>query len=140
MRTPKEWFEEMRQIWLNKKPDLIDGLLAADVQYYENPFDPPLTKIADIVSVWQEIKEQNIERIDIDILHEDKNIGMATWRFKHVNQPEHTGSYFLKLDTQGKCLEFRQWWQVIDEDMPRGAVMRIPDFLPLPENLIMKEI
>lgn len=101
----------MREIWINKQPDQIANLLSHDkLEYYETPFDPPYSKTKDVVSAWQEIKNQNIEYVEISILHEDNNIGMATWKFKEWNKPEHVGAYYLELDKDGKCTHFRQWW------------------------------
>ncbi len=139
MRTPREWFDEMRQIWLSQKPDLIFDLLGDNIQYFESPYDSPIIKHDEVVSAWQEIKKQNIEYVTIDMLHECKNVGMAVWRFKEYNRPEHVGSYFLKLDDHGKCLEFRQWWQIFDEDMPHGNVVRVDDLLPPPSCFVLKE-
>ncbi len=88
----------------------MEGLLAEKLAYYEDPCEPPITEIAGVLDVWADIKEQAIEYVEIRVLHEDKNVAVAQWRFKQVGQPEHVGSYFVRLDERGKCIEFRQWW------------------------------
>ena len=108
--SPSDWLEKMRQIWLHQTPDLIAGLLAEECEYHEDPLSPPLENISDIVAVWQEIKTQNIDYVEIDILHEHNNTCTAKWRFKEKDKTEHVGCYFLILDTDGKCVHFRQWW------------------------------
>ncbi|MFA6280749.1 MAG: hypothetical protein WC612_08215 [Bdellovibrionales bacterium] len=107
----QKWLEDMKTIWLEKKPDLIAAILATKLEYYENPFEPPLTSIESVVSAWQGIKNQNIEYVEIEILHESpEGIGTAIWKFKERNSTEHIGCYFLKLDKKGKCSYFRQFW------------------------------
>lgn len=86
-------------------------ILAPLLEFYENPFDPPLTAVEDVVAVWQEIKEQDIEFVEIELLHESpEGIGTAIWRFKTKDSSEHIGCYFVKLDKNGKCIYFRQFW------------------------------
>jgi hypothetical protein len=48
--------------------------------------------------------------VTINILHQTETIGVAEWHFKMQDEPLHIGSYFLKLDDEGKAIEFRQWW------------------------------
>lgn len=109
----QKWLNEMRRIWLDKDPDSIVNILAEDLEYYEDPFQEPLTDKMKVVSEWQAVKNQNIEFVDIEILHETAdNVGVALWRFKEVGSAEHCGSYFLKLDDNGKCTHFRQFWNV----------------------------
>ncbi len=108
--TPTQWLSKMKEIWLKQKPDLILDLLDDSLKYYEDPTQPPFTKKLEVVKAWQEIKTQNIEYINIEILHEDCNVAMALWKFKEYNKVEHVGAYFLKLNESGKCILFRQWW------------------------------
>lgn len=105
------WLEEMRNIWLEKRPDDIAGLLSLDgFAYYENPFYAPMTTSQEVVDAWQEIRNQDIDYINIKILYETNVTGVAEWHFKMHDHPLHVGGYFLRLDDVGKCLEFRQWW------------------------------
>lgn len=104
------WFGEMKSIWLEKRPDDIVGILANDVEYYESPLEAPLTSQEEILKAWQVIKEQNITLVEIEMLYETSNIGMAIWRFQEYGLPLHVGCYYLELDNAGKCSVFRQWW------------------------------
>ena len=115
--TPiQTWLKNMRQIWLEKLPNDIADLLADTLEYHESPTEPPLLTKQEIVDAWQEIKGQNIEYVEINILSETTDTGMAQWIFKMKNEPEHIGAYFLKLDNHGKCVHFRQWWNVKESD------------------------
>lgn len=112
MTTPvQRWFDTMRAIWLEKQPDRMAEILSPSLEYFENPFEPPLTTIEAVVSAWQEIKGQEIEFVEIELLHESADgIGTAIWRFKTKDCSEHIGCYFVKLDKNGKCIYFRQFW------------------------------
>ncbi len=109
-----DWLERMRRIWLEKRPNDMAHLLSHEtLHYYENPFEPPLTSVAEVVEAWQEIKGQEIEAVEMTLLHETpERIGMAMWSFKQKNQPLHVGSYYIELDEKGLCKHFRQWWTV----------------------------
>jgi ASC-1-like (ASCH) protein len=114
--TPAQWLNRMREIWLAQQLDQIAELLSpSELAYHEDPAEPPLTSIPAVVDAWQEIKQQQIEFVEIEILHEHQNVAMALWRFKQVGQPEHVGSYYLELDNRGKCKHFRQWWNSKEE-------------------------
>ncbi len=110
MTPVQKWLNDMKDIWLAQEPDRIVHLLANDLEYHETPFTPPLTSIQDVVCEWQAIKTQNIEKIEIEVLHEKDNTGVAIWHFKEMDKPLHIGCYFLQLNEQGKCTHFRQWW------------------------------
>jgi len=104
------WFDIMKSIWLEKKPDDIAYILSDNIEYFESPLEPPLTSKAEIAKAWQAIKDQNIELLEIQILYETLNVGMATWRFQECGLPLHVGCYYLELNDTGECKVFRQWW------------------------------
>lgn len=108
----QKWLDEMQLIWIEKRPNDIGALLSNAFEYHETPFTPPLTSKKEVINAWQEILSQNIEFVHINVLHEDNRTATATWDFKMHDAPLHRGSYFLRLDDQGKCIEFRQWWNV----------------------------
>lgn len=114
MSTPvQSWLNTMKAIWLEKRPDDIGALLSdGGFSYHEHPFEKPLINKEDVISAWQEIKQQKIEYVTIKILHETNNIGVAEWHFKMEKEPLHIGSYYLQLDDHGLCTHFRQWWTV----------------------------
>lgn len=74
------WFKEMRQIWLEKRPDDIGALLSDEgFEYFENPFHAALITKAQVIEAWQEIYDQDIEDVTIDILHDRGDISFAQW-------------------------------------------------------------
>lgn len=110
MDAVEKWLEEMKSIWLEKRPGDMRSILADPLEYYETPFMPPLTSIDDVILEWQEIHNQDIDHVNMDLLHSDGMTGFAQWTFKQNNEPLHVGAYFIKLNNEGKCTHFRQWW------------------------------
>lgn len=114
--TIENWFHALRQIWINKDIAKVKTLLADNFQYYENPFEKPLTSLIEVETAWQEVYTQNISKLEIHTLvcHEDK--GMASYILTYTG-PQGTvydsrGAYYVKLNSEGKAIEFRQWWVV----------------------------
>jgi len=113
MTPVQKWFEQMRSIWIEKRPNDIGVLLSDNAfNYHEHPFSASLKTKNEVTGAWQEILNQDIDYVEVKILYETESVGCAEWRFKIKNEPLHIGSYFLKLDSDGKCIEFRQWWTV----------------------------
>lgn len=106
----KIWLDAMQSIWLNKNPNNIADILSKNLEYFESPFEAPLTSIQEVVNVWQEVKNQHIDYVKIEILDENNDTGTALWKFKEIDKKEHIGMYFIKLDSTGKCKYFRQCW------------------------------
>ncbi len=111
VRLPAKWLDEMKRLWFEKEPDRIKALMANEFCYYEDPLtETPIRKIEDLVLVWQEIRFQTIEWINIDIIYQTDTVAVARWAFKQKGHPESVGCYFLEVDRFGKCVSFRQWW------------------------------
>ncbi len=109
----QNWLNQMKAIWLEKRPDDIGALLSdKGFVYNEHPFHDPLITKNDVISAWQDIKHQDIDYVTMNVLYETNNIGVAEWHFKMKDEPLHIGSYYLELDDDGLCTHFRQWWTV----------------------------
>jgi len=87
-----------------------------EFNYYEDPYLPPIQNWTDLESAWQEVKRQVIQKLEIAVLIDGKTEGSAMYHFVYSDsagiQQESKGSYYLKLDSDGKVTEFRQWWTV----------------------------
>jgi hypothetical protein len=110
MSKIQKWLNDMRDIWLSKTPDKMTDILSEELRYYEDPFQEPCLSAEEVVKEWQAIHEQNIEYVEIELLYEHDNVGVAQWKFKEKNTPLHVGCYFIQLNEEGKCIQFRQWW------------------------------
>lgn len=113
-KVVENWFDELRRLWLAKDIKSVRNLLSENVQYYENPFKPPLIVWQDIEKAWQEIKRQDISELEIKPLIIKDNEGTASYTFAYRDPAGHgfksKGAYYVKLDSEGRAVEFRQWW------------------------------
>lgn len=108
------WFDELKRIWFEKDISALKEIIADKFNYYEDPFLPPIQTWEDLESAWQEIKEQNILVLEIDVLIDGQTEGSGMYHFVYIDpagvQHESRGAYYLKLNSEGKATEFRQWW------------------------------
>ena len=111
------WFESLRDIWLNKTPNQVESLVADKFIWYENPFQPSIITKEELLKEWQSIHNHKKLSIDYKIISIQNNIGIATcestftWVDTNV-RVEMKGIWFVVLDTKGKCTEFRQWFNM----------------------------
>lgn len=114
-KTPvTKWFEELKRIWLEKDISTLKEIVADEFNYYEDPYLPAIQTWKELESAWQEVKNQNIQKLKIDVLIDGQTEGSAMYHFIYSDsegvQHESKGSYYLKLNAGGKATEFRQWW------------------------------
>lgn len=113
-QSAEHWFCELQRIWIEKDLKAIPTLLSESFQYYESPFDLPLTTLEEVQNEWEAIKHQNIKSLEIKLLGSEGNNGMAVYHF--INEQtdgtlaESRGVYWVELDKSGKATLFRQWW------------------------------
>jgi hypothetical protein len=110
----KNWFIELKRVWLEKDIQAISSLLAESFEYYEDPFQKPLTNLVDVQKVWQEVDNQDIQELHIEVLIDDVQVGMADYLFLYKDSQENShesrGVYYVKLDNEGRAILFKQWW------------------------------
>ncbi|PJC55973.1 hypothetical protein CO026_02775 [Candidatus Kaiserbacteria bacterium CG_4_9_14_0_2_um_filter_41_32] len=109
-----KWFEELKRIWLEKDIPALKEIVADEFDYYEDPYLPAIKTWDELESAWQEIMDQDIKKLDIQILIDGAIEGSGMYHFIYIDpagvQHESRGSYYLKLNSEGKAIEFRQWW------------------------------
>lgn len=114
--TVENWFQLLKSIWIKKDIENIGSLLSSTFQYYEDPFGPPLTSLSEVINAWKEVSNQNILKLEINTLVTQESEGSASYEFSYKdpkgNVHNSKGAYYVKLDNQGKAIEFRQWWVV----------------------------
>ncbi len=102
-----DWCFKLKESWLKKDVKNILELFSEDVVYYESPF----CKIDNLLEVWEEIKSQEIKRLDYEILCENNNVIIAN--FKLEDQLGYTDMiYEIRLNLDKKCYYFKQWYMV----------------------------
>ena len=118
LKSFKYWLDALGQAWINRDPKAAADICAQDVLYFETPFDKPLTSKKEVEDVWQEVPatQKDVE-FDYEIISVNKEVGIAKWRSSFTRLPSEIrdtldGIYMVKLDSNGLCKEFHQWWVV----------------------------
>jgi hypothetical protein len=113
------WFRQLEDIWLRQDIKKIGTLVADEFTYYEEPFDDPIITADALVAEWQAVKAQTIEHLEIVPLVCTEREGTAHYHFIASiagERHESRGAYYVRLDEQGRALEFRQWYVLNEAD------------------------
>lgn len=112
----EEWLKNFCSAWEEKDPETILATLADTINYYETPFDPPYTSKEEIEKLWKEVPETQMDiHVNYDIISFEGNLGVAHWTAKFTRKNKNTkahldGIFIVKLNDEGLCVEFKQWW------------------------------
>jgi len=104
------WLDAYGRAWETKDPEAAADLFVEDATYYETPFDEPMRGRAEVVEYWS-----GVPRSQDEILTASAGEGIAHWDANFVRLPTGTpveidGVLLAKLDADGRCTEFREWW------------------------------
>ncbi len=106
------WFEKLKELWIKKDIDSIQSLLAADIHYYEDENSEAMTSWSEIKKVWEEIKTQDIHKVENTSVLGDDKTGTCHCDLEYTNKKNTRFSYKctfnVVLNDQGKATEFRQ--------------------------------
>ena len=104
------WVEAYGLAWETKDPEAAAELFVEDATYQETPFDEPMRGRAEITEYWSSATGSQDE-----ILAASSGEGIAHWGANFVRLATGTpvktdGVLLAKLDADGRCTEFREWW------------------------------
>ena len=103
----EQWLEGLKQTWLNKDLNGLEKYFGKIEKYYENPFKIG-TSFDEVLEFWQEVKNQEIIKLEMNCMAIDENIGMAHWFFADKSG-EYDGIYQVTFNNELECIEFKQW-------------------------------
>ena len=89
------------------------SLCADKFVWYETPFSEPITHRVDLEKEWQSILNQDNIVVSYKILSVDNGLGIAEWKASFRSSVKNvvmSGIFKIKLDKQGKCTYFKQWF------------------------------
>lgn len=107
MNRYEKWCNDLKQFWTNKDIDNIINLFEENVVYYENP-KMKIDSINEIRKMWEEIKEQNTNNIELKILCMDNNKCIANYILN--DNISYDMIYEIELNEENKCIYFKQWY------------------------------
>ena len=111
-----KWLDDLGKAWISKSPEAASNLCSENVVYFENPFLAPLKGKQAVKKVWLEVPTgQKDINYKYEILVVTSEFGVARWMASFIRVPANTkteleGIYLVKLDSEGLCKEFHQWW------------------------------
>lgn len=111
--------EELITIWEQKTPENITQLCAEHFFWYETPFDTPLTTNKELLSEWKNILTQKDIKVFCEVISITEVVGVAHWHATFTSLPsrkkiELDGIFQVTLNSEGRCREFRQWYNSRD--------------------------
>lgn len=71
----------------------------------------PYTTIDEIREEWQHVKNENIQKIEVNLLALDGNTIIAQWILKQNNK-DYDGIYEIKFNELNECIYFKSWEMV----------------------------
>lgn len=114
----EQWLNALGKAWINRNPKAAANICTENVLYFETPFDKPLTSRKEVEEIWQEVpKYQRDIEFSYEIISVNQKVGIAKWLASFTRLPSGIkdtldGIYVVKLDNNGLCKEFHQWWVV----------------------------
>ena len=114
--TLEAWLAAYGRAWKHRDPEAAAELFTGDATYHETPFDEPMVGGAEIVEYWSGVpRSQEDVHFTYEILAATQGGGIAHWRANFVRVPSRVpvkldGILLVKLNDDGLCEEFREWW------------------------------
>lgn len=104
----EDWINKLKTYWFDKDIDKAVSLFVKTVFYQETPFMKPFKNIEEINQEWQHIKNEDIHKIDINILAIDGYTVIAEW-YLEQNEKKYDGIYEIKFNSELECTYFKSW-------------------------------
>ena len=110
------WLDAYKWAWESRDPEAAANLFTANATYHETPFDEPLRGREGILDYWSDVtRTQEAIEFSYEVLATAEAGGIAHWRSEFTSLPSGSvvdldGVFLVKLDADGKCTEFREWW------------------------------
>lgn len=103
-----EWLEKLREYWLNKEGNKAANLFRNTTFYQETPFVTPYTKYEEISKEWENIDNQDIKKLEFNVLAIDNNTVIVNWIFER-DITKFDGIYEIKFNDKNECIYFKSW-------------------------------
>lgn len=104
----EDWINKLKTYWFDKDIDKAVSLFIKTDFYQETPFVKPFKNIEEINKEWQHVKNEDIHKIDINILAIDGYTVIVEW-YLEQNEKKYDGIYEIKFNTELECIYFKSW-------------------------------
>ncbi len=107
MKDYHKWCEELLNNWKQKNIENLVNLFDKSVEYYESPTEK-IEDMKEIRKVWEEIKKQNTNNIEFNILCKNNECCIVNFVLKDT--VSYDMIYQIKLNENDKCIFLKQWY------------------------------
>ncbi len=106
------WVDRYVRAWNTNDPDDIGGLFAEKARYLTEPYAAAWEGHDEIVSGWLAAKDEPGDTtFDYSVLVATDDIGIVKGEtFYKSTGRAYSNLWELRLDTDGNCIEFVEWW------------------------------
>jgi hypothetical protein len=110
-----DWVERYMRAWASNDPQEIGDLFSEDALYYTAPFRSPWRSRQGIVEGWLGRKDDpGSWEFEYEVLSACDGLGVVKGRTNYVRQGrEYSNLWTVRLDSQGRCTEFMEWWMLV---------------------------
>jgi ketosteroid isomerase-like protein len=121
----ERWLRKYKDAWESRDPEAAVAIFTDDATYQENPFHDPMRGSSEIRDYW--VANTNVQEdvnFNFEIIATDGDVAVNHWRVSFVSTDksgsdvnlggpvEIDGIFKFRLDSDGLCPEFREWWHV----------------------------
>jgi hypothetical protein len=109
----RNWMGGYVRAWNSNDPAEIGALFAEDGQYFTAPFRQPWRGRDAIVAGWLERQDepgQTRFRWDPVIVTDELCVVQGVTEYLTVPPSTFSNLWLIRLDQQGQCVEFTEWW------------------------------
>ena len=118
MNALADWMAAYERAWASNDPEEIGALFSDDALYFPTPFREPWRGRQEIVDGWLGRKDEpGGWAFEWQPLLDTAELAIVTGTTAY-REPELTYSnlWVLRLDEDGRCREFTEWWMAHSDD------------------------
>lgn len=115
----ERWMEGYIKAWRTNDPQDIGPLFTEDARYHTAPHRPPWKGRQGIVEGWIDRKDEPGQwdfRYEIVAIADDVAFVQGWTDYPNDRPTAYSNLWVIRLDDQGRCSEFTEWWMATEED------------------------
>ena len=102
-----DWLKIFKKAWEEKNFKQIEKIFSKIENYYESKDSLPVKSVSKVLDLWEEVKEQEIKKLNFKIVSVKNNNVKIGWIFEDQSGI-YEGFYKIKFNKNLECIEFRQ--------------------------------
>jgi uncharacterized protein (TIGR02246 family) len=117
--TVERWMQGYMKAWQSNDPKDIGPLFTEDAEYYTAPHREPWRGRQGIIEGWIDRKDEPGDwsfRHEIVALADDLAFVRGWTDYPNDEPNSYSNLWVIRLDEEGRCSEFTEWWMGAQED------------------------